>query len=498
MKRLFFLILGILPLTAFSQINRLGENVSYGASMTGAASSGDYAPFWFTANRYGLSTPNNQSLMLRLSANRSTEADSVRRWKVGYGIDIAGAVGMDSYFILQQLFAEVQWKALRLSVGQKERPLELKNSELSSGAMTTGINARPLPQVRLELPDFLAIPGTHKWLALKAHFSFGAYTDNKWQRSTAGSQGLSYTNNSLYHSKALFLRIGNVQRFPLTLTGGFEMSTQFGGEGWYMGQRLDDNSQLSDHRKLFNGFKSIWHAIIPGGGDADDGDFANAEGNQLGSWHLRADWKGKGWSVGAYMEHFFEDESQLFWQYGWKDYLLGVEVNLPKNPFLSTFVYEHMGTMDQSGPLYHDSRENLPEQISGLDEYYNHHVYGAWQHAGYVMGNPLILSPIYNKEGRIYCYFNRVNAHHLGLQGKPASWISWRMLYTHLRTLGTYHIPVVNPKGANYLLAEVSWMPNFLPGLSVTGAYGFNGGSLIGRSHGGMLTLAYKGIFNRK
>ncbi len=497
MRRLLLLI-GILPLAALAQVSRLGENVHYGASLSGTASSGDYAPFWFTANRYGLATPNTSSLLGRAHIARDTQADSARHWRIGYGADLAVAAGMNSHFILQQLYAEAQWKALRLSVGQKERPLELKDGTLSSGAMTTGINARPLPQVRLELPDFWTIPGTRHMLALKAHFAFGAYTDNKWQRSTAGARGLLYTSGSLYHSKALLLRIGNEERFPLTVTGGLEMSTQFGGKGWNMGQRLDDKSQLSTHRNLFHGFSSFWHAVIPGGSDADDGDFANAEGNMLGSWHLRADWKGHGWSAAAYMEHYFEDESQLFWQYGWKDYLLGVEVTLPRNPFLAKVLYEHMGTMDQSGPVYHDARENLPVQISGLDEYYNNHVYGAWQHAGFVMGNPLILSPIYNKDGRLCSYYNRVNAHHLGLQGQPASWLGWRMLYTHLRTLGTYHNPTIDPKHANYLLAELTWKPRFLQGLSVTGSYGLNSGSLLGRSHGGMLTLAYSGLIKKK
>lgn len=361
MRRLLIL-LAILPLTAQAQIGRLGENVRYGASMSGMASSGDYAPFWFTANRYGLATPNNESFLTRAFIGRSTTTDSSRHWRVGYGADFAVAAGMDNHFILQQLYAEVQWKALRLSVGQKQRKLELLNDSLSSGAMTTGINTRPLPQVRLELPDFWAVPGTHRWLALKAHFAMGAYTDNGWQRSSTKTHSLPYTNNSLYHSKELLLRIGNRERFPLTLTGGLEMSTQFGGEGWNMGQRLDDGTVLSSHRKLFHGLSSIWHAIIPGGGDEDDGDFANAEGNMLGSWHLRADWQGKGWSASAYLEHYFEDESQLFWQYGWKDFLLGVEVSLPRNPILSTVLYEHLGTMDQSGPVYHDSRETCPSR----------------------------------------------------------------------------------------------------------------------------------------
>ena len=102
MRRLLLLI-GILPLAALAQVSRLGENVHYGASLSGTASSGDYAPFWFTANRYGLATPNTSSLLGRAHIARDTQADSARHWRIGYGADLAVAAGMNSHFILQQL-----------------------------------------------------------------------------------------------------------------------------------------------------------------------------------------------------------------------------------------------------------------------------------------------------------------------------------------------------------------------------------------------------------
>ena len=164
MKHFLILLLTILPLTVEAQISRLGQDVFYEGSVTGAFSGGDYAPFWFTNNRYGLSSHKNNYGYLRGTIRRDVMTDSLRNWRIGYGADLAVAVGMESkHFIVQQLYADFQWKALRLSLGQKERPLELKNQALSSGGMTTGINARPLPQIRLEIPDFLAIPGTKKW-----------------------------------------------------------------------------------------------------------------------------------------------------------------------------------------------------------------------------------------------------------------------------------------------------------------------------------------------
>ena len=47
--------------------------------------------------------------------------------------------------------------------------------------MVESNNARPIPQIRLEVPDYVAIPGTHKWLHLKGHIAYGRFTDDKWQ-----------------------------------------------------------------------------------------------------------------------------------------------------------------------------------------------------------------------------------------------------------------------------------------------------------------------------
>lgn len=482
---------------SMAQVARLGEDIQYQGVMSFTASSGDNAPFWFTNNRFGQGTTKGESALFRLSARRDAEADSLRKWRIGYGADMAALVNFDSPFILQQLYVDAQWKALRLSVGQKERPMALKNQRLSSGALTEGINARPIPQVRLELPHFWSIPGTRGWLALKAHVAYGAFTDNAWQREHVGDNG-HRAANILYHSKAGFLRIGNTQKFPLSLTGGLEMSAQFGGEAWNVNRRPDDTSDFDDtYVKMGHGFRDFLDAFFMGGSDASDGAYSNVAGNQLGSWHLRLDYAGKGWSASAYAEHFFEDHSQLFWQYAWKDMLYGVEVNLPGNPFLSTIVYEHLGTKDQSGSIYHDGTANIPDQISATDNYYNHGTYTGWHHAGFAMGSPLLLSPIYSKNN-IYFFHNRVVAHHVGLSGQPCKNVEWRLLYTHQKSWGTYDMPLLDPQKANYLLAEASYSPSQVPGLCVRASYGMNQGKLLGNSHGAMLTVVYSGWINSK
>ncbi len=481
-----------------AQIDLLGEDVEYSVSAQVTAGSGGYAPFWFTSNRYGLGPLESNSGMFRANLQRNAEVDSLRKWRFGYGADFVGAINHENKFVVQQLYVDIQFKAIRLSIGQKERPLELKNQQLSTGGMTTGINARPVPQIRLELPDFLCVPRTRQWLAIKGYMAYGMFTDNKWQEENAGISG-HRTKNVLYHSKAGFLRIGNHDKFPITIIGGLEMNDQFGGEAWNVGRRADDTSDFdASHVKMSHNLKAFWHAFITGGSDPSDGDYKNVEGNQLGSWHLRADYDGPFLGISFYAEHYFEDHSQLFLEYAWKDMLYGGEIRLPGNRFLSCLVYEFLRTTDQSGSIYHDATSILKDQISACDNYYNHGIYTGWHHAGYAMGNPLLLSPIYNDGTGISFLHNRITAHHLGINGQPLPYICYRLLFTVERSLGTYSAPLTNPTSGNYLLVEICYTPPQIKGLSLTLDYGRNGGELLGKSNGCMLTACYTGWINHK
>lgn len=498
MKKILFILTFICVASPIkAQLSRMAENIQYAITAQGTAGGGDNAPFWFTNNRYGLGTTDNFSGLARVAMWRDVETDSLWFWRTGYGIDLASPINDETgYFCIQQAFVDIEWKMLRLSLGQKERPSELKHPLLSSGGMTLGMNTRPIPQVRIEMPHFWAIPGTRGIFSFKGHVAYGWYTDNEWQRKFNAGSNHTYTSGSLFHSKALFIKLGNKQLFPLEVTGGLEMACQFGGTGWnvlpYGGGMPLQNVKLGGN---------LWTAFLPGGGDVNDENYTNAAGNHLGSWHLRLDWNQSDWNVGVYMEHFFEDESQMFFEYGWKDMLLGVEVTLPRNPFLSALVYEYNTTMNQSGPIYHDQTAQNPAQVSARDDYYNNHVYGSWQMGGFVMGNPTLISPIYNSyfgdAGNLFTLHNRLRVHHIGVMNQPTEELELRAMYTHQYSLGTFNMPTPDPMTANFLLLEAKYKPKKLGGLSISASYGHNSGNLLGNSNAGMLTLTYNGWISR-
>lgn len=499
--------------------------ISVETSMTGA--SGSAAPLWLTANRDGLSSIANTSAYLRAGVARpigavGTKNSAQRNWSYGYAADVALAYpngstpsnGCPSRLFVHQLYGEAQYRKVRLTVGSKVQPLEFKNDALSTGGMTFSRNARPIPQVRAELADWWNITGRAHFLEIKGHIAYGMLTDGNWQERFVGGEesGHPFAKNILYHSKAGYFKWGDTRRFPLTAMFGLEMVAEFGGEVWNLGDRQGSgNEDFQSHQTMGHGPRDFFDAFLPGGSDVNDGAFANVAGNQLGSWTFSLDWNTPSWGLRAYMDHFFEDHSMMFFQYGWRDNLIGIEARLPRNRFVTTALYEHLNTTDQSGAIYHDATSVLPIQISGKDTYYNHHIYSSYQHWGQLLGNPLLVSPAYNSlidlntatahpqqrpaasdpEGNpsLNIYHNRTRANHFALSGDPLPSLSWRLLMTHQHTLGTYDINVEDTH-AFHLLAEATYTPPTLQNWHFSMAFASTSGTLFPTSQGMTATVA--------
>ena len=489
-----------------------GSDITYTVEAQGSASKGK-TPLWLNANKHGLSSLEEANGYMRASIQRSVGADSIRRWAVGYGADIVVPANYTSHFIVQQAYAEVRWLHGMLSIGAKERPMELKNQTLSSGSQTLGINARPVPQVRLALPEYWTVPLTRGWLHLKGHIAYGIMTDNSWQHQFTNRQS-RYADDVLYHSKAGYLKIGNEDSFfPISIEMGLEMAAQFGGKPYTMVdgemKRIKTGSSLKDFFDVF----------IPGGSDETDGLYTNEEGNQLGSWLMRINYDTEEWRASVYADHFFEDHSQMFfldyngygegkdwnsWKhnryflYDLKDIMLGAEVNIKYGTWLRNIVFEYLYTKYQSGPYNHDRTQNISDHIAGIDNYYNHSTYTGWQHWGQVIGNPLYRSPIYNTDGLIRVENNRFMAFHLGVDGAPTDRLAYRVLATYQSGLGTYDDPFTKPHHNVSFLTEATYHLN--NGWDVRAAYAMDFGSnlMLGHNAGGQITVRKTGILTKQ
>ena len=467
--------------------------LDYKVEMSGNAATGTYAPLWLTANRYGLASqePNSGYLRAGVCYNKSMK----HNWRLETGLDLAGAVNQTAPFVVQQAYADISWRMLTLSVGSKERPgfpLE-KNTALSSGMMVEGPNARPVPQIRGEIKEYLPIGFTGNWLALKGHLAYGMFTDGDWQQDfVATNKG--FVKKALYHSKSLMFRLGNREKLPLEFEFGILMATQFGGNKYQ--KNSDGSAKLI--MDMPDNLKAYWKAFFPqaGGEDTPEGEQVNIEGNMLGSWNFALNYYLHDWKFRAYLEHYFEDHSQMFWEYGrWKDGQLGIEITFPKNRWVSSLLWEGLSTWHSSGPLLYDGFwGSFPEyQVSGGDAYYNHYIYGAWQHWGMGMGNPLLPGPVYNEKGEITFRSNRMKGQHVGVTGNPSEEWSYRLLLSFNRYWGTYEKPLDKVRKQFSSLAEVTYCPQWATGWSGSVSLGLDRGNYLGNSAGGCVTIRKTG-----
>ena len=484
----------------------LAENVQYKAEAQVSTGKG-YTPLWLNANKHGLSSLESQNGYIRGSILRPLSTDSLRRWGIGYGIDLAVPYNYTSHIVLQQAFAEVRWKYGVLSIGVKEHGLQLKNDTLSSGSQTLGINARPLPEIRLALPDYWNIPGTRRWIGLKGHICYGISTDAKWQTDfTQGHSG--HSERAIYHSKAGYVRVGNTSKFPLSVEMGLEMVCFFGGTFY-------DNQGNKTAVQPNHNLKSFWNAFIPGGSDKSDGIYENAEGNHLGSWVLRLNYDMPAWRASLYADHYFEDHSQMFFldydgyptgdnfmekeekryfRYPLKDIMLGAEVELKRCNWIRSIVLEYLYTKYQSGPIYHDTTPSMPNHLGGTDNYYNHRMNSGYQHWGMVMGNPLYRSPLYNTNGQISIQNNRFVAVHGGISGQPLPQLSYRLLATWQRGWGTYSSPYIPPRQNASVLLDVNYL--FPKGWKAGVGIGADKGGILGDNFAMQFTVSKSGILS--
>ena len=498
---------------------QLLKGLEYKVELQGSLSKGK-TPLWLNANKYGLSSLDATNGYVRGAVERPLSVDAGNKFGIGYGVDVVAPVNYTSKAVIHQAYIEGRWWHGTLTIGAKEQPMELKNADFSTGSQTLGINARPVPQVRLALGDYWTLPFANGWLHLKGHIAYGRMTDQNWQHDFTHMQS-KYSDKVLYHSKAGYLKIGNEEVFcPWSLEMGLEMVSLFGGTSY-----LPDGHGNLVPSKGGTGVRDFWNAFLPGGADNGETTYQNVEGDQLGSWVMRLNYEGDWSRFSFYADKFFEDHSSMFqldydgygegteWQekkkqryllYDFKDWMLGFEYEYKPDNWLNNVVVEYLYSKYQSGPIYHDHTITVPDHIGGRDNFYNHYIFPGYQHWGQGMGNPLYRSTIYNEDGTIFFKDNRFVAFHLGLGGHPSDCLKWRFLATWQEGLGTYEKPYTRKKHNVSLLGEAVYRfrsdikSKWLQGTEVKMGIGADfGGILEGPNYGLQLTFCKRGLFGK-
>jgi len=488
----FLLFFTSFPL--FSQNESMKKtSIDYRLETLGAIAYQSTTPFWIHNNTQGV---------IPLEANHALLMGSVSGYhylkkniRIEAGINIVGgtegkitdSIGTSrpgAFF--QQLYAAVTYRALKLTIGAKPVDHSILDRSLSSGDFSFSANARPVPEINLQIPDYITVPYTKDYLQIKGDFAFGKFMDDAYTRNVKAVKTI-YAQNVLLHHKSIFFSVKEPSgKIPLRFIFGIEDCAQWGG--W-------SSKYASLSQSTHDFFRII--AGSGGGEDAPLGEQINRLGNHLGTYSFRLGYTFLPAEFAIYKQHFFDDNSGMEYA-NWSDGIWGFECNFFKQSYLKKIVFEYIHTTNQSGPFHFPFHKQFPPgmkaRIGGGDSYYNHGIYpSGWSYFGRAIGNPLLTSPEYNRDGTVIFKNNRIQALHGGVQGHVSPDLSYRIIGTAIYGYGTMKNPFLSRKYGISGLFECNYSFPKEKSWEIGIQLAADKGSLYGNNIGGLLRIAKTG-----
>ncbi len=476
--------------------------VELDVAFTGGTGTGTFAPYYIASNNHGVVTQASNTLLgVKLGASDNLG----KHWSYRWGFEAIGGYSSSAIYDrydaaagewyenpqhpsriwLQQLYGRVDYRSLFLTAGMCNSESALLNNRLSSGDMTEGPNARPIPQVRAGFNDFQPVPFTNGWVEIQGEISYGKMADNGWLKSHANLYNDHVCLGSLYTYKRCYLRTKSSK--PLSLTVGMQVAGFFGGT-----TTTYRKGEVAGVVKHDAGIKEFFKMFIPTGGDED-----YYLGSMLGSWDIMFTYrlpKGAG-TLKAYLEKPWETGSGIGFLNGF-DGLWGLEYKAPRAGVIDGVVVEYLDFTNQSGPIHFDPTDipgcDFPYHTDGGDEYYNNYTYNAYANYGMSLGTPFLRSPIYNVDGFMGYVDNVVRGFHLGISGTVSSRLSYRVLGGYRKGWGSIRVPRSESVYDTSMLFEAVYKPAIKDkDLTITARVGFDRGSMYGDTFGALVTVNY-------
>jgi hypothetical protein len=497
MKRILFpAIFAFFPLFLFSQIKN-----SYRIESFGSVATGVHTPFWTVNQNWGTVPLDADNFYLRGSIFREQILNEDCSFDAG--LDIVGAnTSVYGNPWIQQLYVRLNWKIWRLDIGQREDYISGMNGRLSSGDFVKSNNYRPIPEVKLSIPEYILVPYTQGNMYIKGHFAAGYYQDSRWKENTARPHNQNYTTQILSHHKSVYFRFGNIEtKNRMQLTVEMDHVSQWGGK-LHQYSQINGQWQYNEINQP-QGIDCFFRVAIAkeGSSVASDADRAYVAGSQWGAYLFKWDYKLTDHDLlSVYTNHFFDDGSGMVFE-NYRDGLFGLEYGRKRKSWLSGAVFEYICTRQQSGPIHHnlgmddEHREKLIKKGNGNDNYYNNvdYVHGP-SYFGRTMGSPLLLSPMYNTDGSINFKSSRIIAFHIGLEGYCRPELQYRLLLTTGQGWGRYYLPFKTVKKGFASHVELIYAPARIEGCDIKLSAGYDKGELFGgNTFGGSITLCKRG-----
>lgn len=486
MRQIICCIVLLLPLACFAGgwdwwpiaiggDDQKSDSVTYGVSLSGLSSSGEYAPFWLQSKQHGRIASAAHSGYLTAYVEKRPGRTS--RWYDYDGaVELTGSLCSGTPlagFQINRLYAHARLYVFDVTAGFKPFESFEPQPSLSSGNLLFSGNERPMPRISVGIDDYMPFPGLFGYLEVKGHITHAWLLDDP------------YVSGAYLHYKYAGARLGG--KLPVNISYEFHHAAQWGGTSPEFGD-------------LGNSLGAYINAFVAGAGGTMLNDIRNAQGNHLVVQQLQLDVKHNGWKASAYWQQLFEDNSLSLIGCGTNlaDGLWGLNISQDKWPFISSLTLEYLGTTDQSGP-FHDQDGII---YAGKDNYYRNYVYTqGWTYYGRTIGTPFITSPIYNKDGYEGVVHNRAKVWHLGLQGDIYGF-RYRALSSYARTYGSYDTefhedPYAIISTNTALLLEVNKHVEKAWGLDFGVRLGADLGSQFGNTFGAMLTITKQGLITQ-
>ena len=465
-KIVVYVVLLLLPFAAEAQ----NDTIKYEVGFTGVGSTGAYAPFWLQSANYGQisASPNSANVNVGFSKDfnkRSAVFD------YGFKADVLLQTydnKTKAYF--HEAYLKVRLSVLDLIVGAREEHLGTQDSSLSCGGFLFSKNARPMPKITLGIERFTPVPFTKSYLEVKGAVAHGWFTDN-----VAGT-------NIFLHHKYIYFRVGG--SLPFHFQYGVDHVVQWGGNVPVLGQQPNS---LSDYLRIVMGSSGGENAVI--------GDKINALGNHILSQSMKVDYRISDFTISGYWQNISEDSPKFMMNTMNKpDGLWGISIRNNRFPMIKGLVFEYLNSTDQSGP-FHDEDGIV---YGGRDNYFIHWVYhNGWTYFSRTIGTPFITSPVYNKDGDISVVNNRVQVHHIGLEGEVQGY-EYKALCSFSKNYGNYWAPYPEMIRNTSLLLEVKKQFPKLSNIELGCSVGADIGKLYGNSVGCMVSVRKRGnLFSR-
>ncbi|MDR3220378.1 MAG: capsule assembly Wzi family protein [Dysgonamonadaceae bacterium] len=464
------------------------EKIDYRLDAFGSFGAGAYTPFWLTSNTYGIVPLKPDNAYLR--GNLAWRHSFGKAITFNAGIDGITAANHTSSAWLHQLFADVSFREIHLTLGMREPNRSPLAKSLSQGDLLYSGNARPIPEININIPEFTRLPFTKGLLQFKADFAVGKSLDNEYILRVKTENG-SYVKDVLWHHKSLYFKLEDShKKFPMSFTFGLEHGVQWGG--WTSAQ---------DFGYQPDSFKDFIRVVLgkEGNENANVGDQINVLGNHAGTMYAGLAYQTGDFQTTLYKQHYFEDKSGVEYA-NWRDGIWGGSMSFFNWPYVQKVLVEFLQTTNQSGPMHFLGYDpSLPVRGGGSDNYYNNFAYiTGWSYFGRGLGNPLLTSPEYNADGSFAFKNNRIKSIHLGLEGKIIPSFSYRMLFTAMQSWGTMSSPFLDRKDNFSTLIECLYEPKHFTGWKIGLQFALDKGKIYGDNTGASLKFSKSGIINLK